>query len=151
MKRLDILGAALLLVATLLLVTALEEAGIRFPWKSPFVIILLTVSGLLWIVFLAWERKLTRAASVQEPVFPWRFVQSRVWVGMLLYVEALKIGWLWLSKKAYVLTGMRSFWARRSQSRFFKSRKGPRLSMAHLLLVPGFAYYHLHLPHQLAR
>lgn len=84
MKRLDILGAALLLVAILLLVTALEEAGIRFPWKSPFVIILLTVSGLLWIVFLAWERRLTRAASVQEPVFPWRFVQSRVWVGMLL-------------------------------------------------------------------
>lgn len=90
LKRLDFLGAALLLVATLLLVTALEEAGIRFPWKSPFVIILLTVSGLLWIVFLGWERRVTRAANMQEPVFPWRFVQSRIWVGMLLYVKALK-------------------------------------------------------------
>lgn len=90
LKRLDFLGAALLLVATLLLVTALEEAGIRFPWKSAFVIILLIVSGLLWIMFLGWERRVTRAASIREPVFPWRFVQSRVWVGMLLYVEALE-------------------------------------------------------------
>ena len=90
LRRVDFLGAALLLTATLLVITAVEEAGVRFPWRSPFVIILLTVSGLLWITFLGWEFRVTRAETVQEPVFPWRLVQSRIWIGMLLYVLAVK-------------------------------------------------------------
>lgn len=82
----DFLGAAMLLTATLLFVAALEEAGAKYPWKSAYVISLLTLSGILWLLFLVWERKVTLTATTQEPVFPWRFVQSRVWVGMLLYV-----------------------------------------------------------------
>lgn len=82
--KVDFLGSILLLIATVFLVAALEEAGTRFPWRSPFVITLLTVSGVLWVVFLAWERKVTRASRLREPVFPWRFIQSRVWIGMML-------------------------------------------------------------------
>ena len=89
LKRVDFPGALFLLIATLLLVTALEEAGSRFPWKSAFVITLLTASGLLWVIFLAWERFVTKAERLREPVFPWRFVQSRVWIGMLLYAQIL--------------------------------------------------------------
>ena len=76
----------MLLVATLFFVTALEVAGAEYAWRSAVVITLLTISGILWVTFLMWERMVTRAAKVREPVFPWRFVQSRVWVGMLLYV-----------------------------------------------------------------
>ena len=84
LRKVDILGTAMLLTATTLLVAALQEAGTRFPWKSAFVIILLTISGLSWPAFLLWERRVTLADQEQEPVFPWRFVQSRVWIGMLL-------------------------------------------------------------------
>jgi uncharacterized iron-regulated membrane protein len=77
----------MLLIATLCLVAALEEAGIGYPWRSAFVITLLAISGILWVAFLLWERKVTLAATAREPVFPWRFVQSRVWLGMLLYVR----------------------------------------------------------------
>lgn len=77
----------MLLGATVFFVAALENAGSRYPWKSAFVISLLVISGILWITFLAWERKVTLAAKAREPVFPWRFVQSHVWVGMLLYAR----------------------------------------------------------------
>lgn len=85
LNRVDFLGVALLLGASFLFVTPLEEAGIHFDWNSPFVITLLTFSGLLWIAFLAWEKRVTTASSVREPVFPWRFMQSRVRVGLILF------------------------------------------------------------------
>lgn len=84
LKRVDFLGVALLLAASFAFVTPLEEAGIHFDWNSSFVITLLTLSGFLWIAFLAWERRVTAASSVREPVFPWRFMQSRVRVGLIL-------------------------------------------------------------------
>ena len=87
MRRVDFLGGALLLLATLSLVAGVEEAGLSHGWDSAFVIAMLVVSGILWIVFLLWERHLTKGDSVPgavEPVFPWRFVQSRVWVGMIM-------------------------------------------------------------------
>ncbi|KAI1254222.1 hypothetical protein MGN70_004618 [Eutypa lata] len=90
LQRLDVLGTALLLVSTVFLVASLEEAGLRSPWRSPFVITLLTISGLGWIAFLLWERRITMLSGLQEPVFPWRLAQSRVWVGMLL--NALFLG-----------------------------------------------------------
>ncbi|KAI0861409.1 MFS multidrug transporter-like protein [Xylaria cubensis] len=86
LRRIDYIGTTLLLLSTLSIVAALEEAGLRFPWKSAYVITLLIIAGVGWTVFLLWERRVTLHAKVQEPVFPWRFVQSRVWVGMLLTV-----------------------------------------------------------------
>lgn len=85
MQRLDLFGAFLLLAATVLLVAALEAADVEYPWRSAFVITLLTVSGLSWVAFFLWERRTTLLARLREPVFPWRFVQSRVLMGMILY------------------------------------------------------------------
>ncbi|ROW15682.1 hypothetical protein VPNG_02121 [Cytospora leucostoma] len=92
-KRLDSFGAALLLLATLFLVAALEEADVDYPWKSSFVIALLTISGLSWVGFLLWSWHTTSQAGFREPIFPWRFVQNRVLIGMLL--SAVFLGGPW--------------------------------------------------------
>jgi len=91
--RVDFLGASLLFIATTLLVAALEEAGLSFAWKSAFVISLLTVSGLTWIAFVFWERIVTLRRNSTEPVFPWRLMTSRIWMGMTL--NALFLGAPW--------------------------------------------------------
>jgi hypothetical protein len=83
-ERIDMIGATLLLLATLSLTAGFEEADARFPWKSGYVISLLTVSGLLWVALLAWERRITKPNRVVEPVLPWRFFQDRAMVGLLL-------------------------------------------------------------------
>ena len=83
--RVDFLGTTLLLSATVLLVTALEEAGVQYRWNSAFVIAILAVSVLSWIAFFAWSRRITRMEGIREPVFPWRFVKSRVCIGLLVY------------------------------------------------------------------
>lgn len=75
--RVDFLGTTLLLSATVLLVTALEEVGVQYRWKSAFVIVLLVVSALSWIAFFAWSRRITRLEGVREPIFLWKFLESR--------------------------------------------------------------------------
>jgi hypothetical protein len=78
-----------LLAATVFLCTAFEQAGIEYPWRSGFVISMLVVSGVLWVVFLGWERFVTMRredGGKREPVSPWRFFGRRVMVGMLLFV-----------------------------------------------------------------
>ncbi|KAI0405659.1 putative efflux pump antibiotic resistance protein [Xylaria palmicola] len=81
--RLDFLGAALLLSASILLVTALLEASIRFGWNAGGTIALLTLSGAGWVGFLVWERFVTKWQR-PEPIFPWTFFFNTTFVGMLL-------------------------------------------------------------------
>ena len=86
LQRLDIFGAALLLAASFLLVTPLLQVSATLNWHSPTTIALLALSVAFWIAFLGWEWYLSRSNWVQEPIFPWRFVHNRVWMGVLLYV-----------------------------------------------------------------
>ena len=67
--KVDYLGFSLLLVACKLLIVALEESGIQYAWSSSFTISFLVVSGVLWIVFLVWERAISDDSRSQEPVF----------------------------------------------------------------------------------
>jgi hypothetical protein len=83
-KRIDVLGTFLLLAASILMVTAFEEAAHGRAWDSALVISFLVVSVVLWVIFALWERRITLSGSFQEPVFPWRFLQSRVRIGMIL-------------------------------------------------------------------
>ncbi|KAL4936753.1 hypothetical protein BDV06DRAFT_216420 [Aspergillus oleicola] len=94
-RKADILGSGMLLVATTLLVTALEEANHEFEWNSAFTIVLFVVSGVTWILFLVWERWITLYSEYVEPVFPWRFAENRVCVGMLL--NAIFLGAVWFT------------------------------------------------------
>jgi hypothetical protein len=84
LQRLDLLGAGLLLSGSLLLITALVEASLRFDWSSGAIIALLVLSGASWIAFFAWEWYITRKQGKQEPIFPWRFFQNIPWLGMLM-------------------------------------------------------------------
>jgi len=82
--RIDWLGAFLLLGASVLLVAALENAGLRHPWKSALVAAPLAISGVMFLMLFGWEWKVTRDDGVREPVFPWRFIENRVSLGMML-------------------------------------------------------------------
>ena len=83
-KRVDFLGALLLLAASILFISALEEGGTEYSWTSSVVLSLLSLSVVLWIVFLYWERHLGSRQSAQEPVLPWQLLNDRFVIGFLL-------------------------------------------------------------------
>ncbi|KAF2449395.1 MFS general substrate transporter [Karstenula rhodostoma CBS 690.94] len=91
--KVDVLGAALLLLATLSMTAGFEEADSRFPWKLAYVISLLTISGLLWMDLVIWERHITIYRATIEPVLPWRFFQNRAMLSLLL--NAVFLGGPW--------------------------------------------------------
>ncbi|KAE8412344.1 hypothetical protein BDV36DRAFT_271727 [Aspergillus pseudocaelatus] len=70
-RKVDLLGSSMLLVATVCLVAALEEANQEYEWISPFTIVMLVISGVTWAVFLAWERRVTLSSTQVKPVFFW--------------------------------------------------------------------------------
>ncbi|KAF7879093.1 hypothetical protein EAF04_000293 [Stromatinia cepivora] len=83
LNKLDFEGAALLLAASIFLVTALQQVETGVKWGSPSIIVLLALSPVCFIMFLVWERFVTKREGIMEPVFPWRFVEDRVWMGMI--------------------------------------------------------------------
>lgn len=84
LARLDIPGCLLILAATMLIVAVLLEGGISIAWDSASAIVLFTVSGILWILFLANEWFFTKRDRALEPIFPWRFFKNRPWMGTLM-------------------------------------------------------------------
>lgn len=80
--RLDIVGALLLLAASILLVFGFEEAGSRYPWSSPAVLSALIIGGILLVVFVSWEKIVAGERFAQEPVFPLRLMKDRRFVAM---------------------------------------------------------------------
>ncbi|KAK3294143.1 major facilitator superfamily transporter [Chaetomium fimeti] len=83
-KRIDYLGAFSSLAASVLLVFALEQAGVEYPWGSAPIIVCFVLSGIFWIVFIGWERGLSRKTTSCEPMFPWRLACNRFVLGLLL-------------------------------------------------------------------
>ncbi|KAI1342767.1 putative multidrug resistance protein fnx1 [Xylariaceae sp. FL0016] len=89
LDRIDIPGTILILFAAVAITAGFEEADGQFAWRSAYVITLLTVGGLLWIALVIWERHVTLAARVREPVLPWRFLVNRHMVSILLHLLLL--------------------------------------------------------------
>ncbi|KAK4155861.1 major facilitator superfamily transporter [Chaetomidium leptoderma] len=83
-RRVDVLGAFASLAASILLVFALEQAGVEYPWNSAPIIACFVLSGFGWIIFIGWERRLSMKKSVCEPMFPWRLACNRFVLGLLL-------------------------------------------------------------------
>jgi hypothetical protein len=86
LNRLDFEGAALLLAASIFLVTALQQVETGIPWGAASIVVLLALSPVCFIAFLIWERFVTKRERSMEPVFPWRFIEDRVWMGMIMLV-----------------------------------------------------------------
>lgn len=84
LRRVDVLGATMLLGVTVPLVTALPQASQSYTFSSAFVWPLLVVSALFLVGFLAWQWYVTTKRSVPEPVLPWRFLAHRISVGIML-------------------------------------------------------------------
>jgi MFS family permease len=82
----DYPGFVILLAASIMLIVAIEEAGISFSWSSALVIVFLAVSGVFLILFLSWEWYLYHTNSTREPIFPWAFIQNRILLGLYLLV-----------------------------------------------------------------
>lgn len=77
LKRVDVLGAVLMLAATTLCLTALEQSSTSSPWSSPGVLGPL-ISGLaIYIAFLAWSRMQDSRETPQEPLVPWHILTDR--------------------------------------------------------------------------
>ena len=83
-RRIDFVGGIASLAASILLVFALEQAGVKYPWNSAPIIASFVLSGLGWVVFVGWQRGLSLRNSVCEPLFPWRLACNRFVLGLLL-------------------------------------------------------------------
>lgn len=87
------MGAFLGLAASILLVFALEQAGSRYAWSDAVIISTLTVSCILWLAFIGWEKvvevRLRKQGkqSLQEPMLPLRLFKDRIFCGMMLSVH----------------------------------------------------------------
>jgi hypothetical protein len=83
-RRVDLLGAASLLAASVLLVFALESGGTTYAWGSGAIVATLVLSGLLWIVFVGWEIHLERRAqAAPEPIFAMGLLRNRQLASMM--------------------------------------------------------------------
>lgn len=83
-KRVDLPGTIWVLLATLSFTACFQEVGSRFPWRSAYVITLLPISFILWIALLVWERHVTLANGIREPVLSWDFFSNRKTLGPFL-------------------------------------------------------------------
>ncbi|KAH6865804.1 MFS multidrug transporter-like protein [Alternaria rosae] len=84
LRRLDFLGATLMLGTLVLLATGLQQASLDYEWSSNKVLPLLVVSAPFAIAFFTWQWYATQRRTNPEPVFPWRFCQSRIQLGMII-------------------------------------------------------------------
>jgi hypothetical protein len=84
LSRIDGLGLTLLLRFCVLLVTGLEQAALGYSWTSGIVLTLLLCGLAFFLSFFTWSWYVTSRRTSPEPVFPWRFLQSRIRVAMLL-------------------------------------------------------------------
>lgn len=83
-KRVDFFGAFVSLVASILLVFALQQGGVIYAWSSATIVAIFIVSAALWAICVAWERHLSASNTKSGPIFPWRLAQNRFVLGLLL-------------------------------------------------------------------
>src|SRR5712691_11333090 len=83
--RLDFLGAALMVLAALVLMLALAWGGRRYAWSSPQIVAMIAASVLLWGLFAL------RLARAPEPFIPLSMMRDRV-VGAITVTGFFSIG-----------------------------------------------------------
>ena len=88
-QQVDWVGAILLLVASILLVFALQEGGsTAYSWNSATIISTLTISGGCWIGFFAWISWLSFGNVLQlRAIFPFTIALTRPVGPAIMYVD----------------------------------------------------------------
>ncbi|KAL8949772.1 MAG: hypothetical protein Q9222_004151 [Ikaeria aurantiellina] len=84
-RRVDFMGATILLAASVLLVAALEEGGTEYSWRSAAPIVLLILSVFAWIAFFVRERHQSKRRLEYDSVLPWHLTTNRFWTSMILH------------------------------------------------------------------
>ena len=84
LKKLDFPGFLLLLIVCVLLIVAIEEAGISYAWNSALVLTLIVLSFVFFCCFLAWQWYLASKTTARQAVIPWSFFKNRVLMGIYL-------------------------------------------------------------------
>lgn len=82
--RVDYPGFGTLLVASVFLIVAIEEAAVLYTWNDAVVIVLLVLAVFSLGAFVTWEWFINHRKSSRDPVFPWRFFKDRVFAGTCL-------------------------------------------------------------------
>ncbi len=70
--KLDFLGAALIVVATVAFMFAISSGGIRFPWSSPLIVGLLAFSAAVAALFVG------RLKTAAEPLIPLSILKNKI-------------------------------------------------------------------------
>jgi hypothetical protein len=85
-KKVDLLGNFLIVVASTLLIFSLQEAGaFTYDWTSPAILVSLAFASLSWVSFVTWELFLgLKNATRVEPILPLRLIAQRVYFGALV-------------------------------------------------------------------
>ncbi|KAJ5717461.1 hypothetical protein N7488_003107 [Penicillium malachiteum] len=97
--NLDFVGFFLIIAASFLLVTVLNEANLAFSWSSKGSIALIVLTGVSWIAFFIWEWYISSIAG-QDPIFPRRWLYDRPWMGIL--ISSFVTGAVWNVVLVYV-------------------------------------------------
>ena len=83
-KKIDFVGAFLVLAASILFVSMIEEGGTEYSWSSATVLSLLCISLALWIAVFVWQKMAVTRFGEHEPILPWHLLANRFTVGFLL-------------------------------------------------------------------
>ncbi|KAI0418325.1 drug resistance transporter [Xylaria grammica] len=84
LSSIDFTGAFLMLLGLALLITGLNEAASTLVWVSGTVLAPIIVSAFAWAAFLICQWWYVHSGSSIQSVFPWRFCQSRLVMGIIL-------------------------------------------------------------------
>jgi hypothetical protein len=68
-RRLDIVGTVLSLAAIICLLLALQWGGNERPWNSASVIVLICISPVIFLLFIAWEHHIGDKAMMPLVLF----------------------------------------------------------------------------------
>ncbi|KAF2443897.1 MFS general substrate transporter [Karstenula rhodostoma CBS 690.94] len=91
------LGALLMLSATTLFLTALEESGTGTPWSAPLVLAPLLAGLVLYAGLLLWSKAQATRTTAQEPLLSWHVLSDRFCLG--LFAQAF-----WMATIMFSLT-----------------------------------------------
>jgi hypothetical protein len=90
LRRLDVLGAFLMVGTIVLLTTGLQQTALDYAWSSAMVLGLIVPSVPVAAAFFAWQWWATTRLTNPEPVFPWRLCRNRLSLGLIMYVRSVR-------------------------------------------------------------